>query len=95
MVVKRIPCDFIQSMYVSQGTCKMEILSEPTVATVISDYRWAVEGPEVVMSIHWAEEPVHAVSLPTQLIVLTIVTSVLASHWSDYSWPLIGQWLTS
>ena len=54
MVVKRIPCDFIQSMYVSQGTCKMEILSEPTVATVICDYRWAVEGPEVVMSIHWA-----------------------------------------
>ena len=42
-------------------------------------YRGAVERPEMVMGVDWAEESVHTVPLPTQLVIL----QVQPSHWSD------------
>lgn len=46
-------------------------------------YRGAIEGSEMVMSVDWAEESIHTVPLPTQLVILPIVRSK--------SRPLIGQ----
>ena len=54
-------------------------------------YRGAVERPEMVMGVDWAEESVHTVPLPTQLVILRISeVTIPPSYWSLIC-PLIGH----
>ena len=54
-------------------------------------YRGAVERPEMVMGVDWAEESVHTVPLPTQLVILRISeVTIQPSYWSLIC-PLIGH----
>ena len=101
MVVKRIPCDFSQSMYVSQGTYKgkyiigrkRQICRDKVFSLALIFYRGAIEGSEMVMSVDWAEESIHTVPLPTQLVILRIVRSksrpLIGKYWPD----LCPHWL--
>ena len=55
-------------------------------------YRGAVERPEMVMGVDWAEESVHTVPLPTQLVILRISeVTIPPSHWS----LICGLWLAN